>query len=122
MAKKKTDASPAKAKAAPRAKASKPAKTVKAAAAPAASSATPVVKKRGAKPAVAPIDVSYELIGYTAGEIWQVLAEGGVLTMPDLKKAADAPAELVLLAVGWLAREEKLNFESNGDEVSISLR
>ena len=49
-----------------------------------------------------------DLIGETAGSIWQGLETKGPLSLSALKKQVKAPPDLVLMAVGWLAREEKL--------------
>lgn len=61
-------------------------------------------------------------IGVTAGQVWQVLADRGEQTTAALKKAVDAPGDMVMAAVGWLAREEKLDFDTIGRTVKISLR
>jgi hypothetical protein len=66
--------------------------------------------------------LSSELIGETAGEIWRVLSDRGAQTLAGLKKSLDTSDDQVMLAVGWLAREEKLVFETNGRSVSVSLR
>jgi hypothetical protein len=67
-------------------------------------------------------DLSNDLIGQTAGVVWKTLADNGSQTMASLKKSVDAPSDLVLLAVGWLAREDKLEFDSSGRTTTISLR
>lgn len=61
-------------------------------------------------------------IGDTAGLVWSVLADSSGATLAKLKKSIKAPAELVLAAIGWLAREGKLEFESNGRKQSFRLR
>jgi hypothetical protein len=48
-------------------------------------------------------------------------SDGGSQTIAGLKKAVDAPDEVVLAALGWLARENKLAFETNGRSVTVSL-
>ncbi len=53
-------------------------------------------------------------IGETAGEIWSLLGEKGPLSLPALKRQVKAPAEFVLMALGWLAREDKLEVERKG--------
>jgi len=67
-------------------------------------------------------DLCNDLIGQTAGLVWQTLADNGAQTLATLKKSVDAPSDLVLLAVGWLAREDKLDFETAGRTTTISLR
>ena len=52
-----------------------------------------------------------QLIGETAGEVWKALVEKGPMTFAKLVKAVGAPRDVVMLAIGWLAREDKINFE-----------
>jgi hypothetical protein len=66
--------------------------------------------------------LSAEEIGKTAGDIWVVLSSRGEQTMAGLKKSVDAPDDLVVLALGWLAREDKVSFETNGRATKISLK
>jgi hypothetical protein len=61
-------------------------------------------------------------IGHVAGEVWGVLSRGETLTLAALKKEIKSPGDLVLAAIGWLAREDKLQFETSGRTVKISLR
>ena len=60
-------------------------------------------------------------IGETAGEVWKALASKGPLTMAKLVKECGTAKDLVLLAVGWLAREDKLEFEE-GRTLKIGLK
>jgi hypothetical protein len=61
-------------------------------------------------------------IGHVAGEVWGALTRTGPLTVAALKKEVTAPGDVVAAAIGWLAREEKLNFDTAGRVVKISLR
>jgi hypothetical protein len=61
-------------------------------------------------------------IGHAAGEIWGLLSSNGEQTLAAVKKSIDAPADTVLAAIGWLAREDKLDFATTGRTVKISLR
>jgi hypothetical protein len=61
-------------------------------------------------------------IGNVAGEIWGLLTNDGEQTLAGIKKSVDAPADIVLAAIGWLAREDKLEFATSGRTVKISLR
>jgi hypothetical protein len=65
--------------------------------------------------------LSTDVIGDTAGKIWHALA-AQPLTLAALKKSIDAPDEVVLAALGWLAREGKLTFDSGGRSVNVRLR
>ena len=64
---------------------------------------------------------SVEQIGETAGAIWHVLYESGPLTLTQLVKEADAPRDVVMQAVGWLAREGKLSIEEDGRKKIVAL-
>jgi hypothetical protein len=61
-------------------------------------------------------------IGHVAGDVWGALVRDGTLTVAAIKKTVDAPGDVVMAAIGWLAREEKLAFSSQGRSVKISLR
>jgi hypothetical protein len=47
-------------------------------------------------------------IGEAAGEVWRLLDSSGPLTLAQVKKKLSRPSELLNFAVGWLAREDKL--------------
>jgi Winged helix-turn-helix domain (DUF2582) len=61
-------------------------------------------------------------IGHVAGDVWGLLVRDGSLTVAAIKKSIDAPPDLVLAAIGWLAREDKLDFSTQGRSVKVSLR
>ncbi|HJQ82122.1 MAG TPA: winged helix-turn-helix domain-containing protein [Lacipirellulaceae bacterium] len=63
-----------------------------------------------------------ESIGQAAGEVWQLLDSQGAQSVPAIKKATSVSDDLVLAAIGWLAREDKLNFSKSGRSLTISLR
>jgi len=42
-------------------------------------------------------------IGETSGEVWQCLDLRGSMSMAQLIKSIDAPRDVVMQAVGWLA-------------------
>jgi hypothetical protein len=66
--------------------------------------------------------LSLEVIGETAGAVWRALVDHGPMSLTRLLKAVDAPRDVVLQAIGWLAREDKITFESNGRARVIVLR
>lgn len=78
-----------------------------------ATSAAPTGRKRV---------LSQDEIGAVAGEVWHALSQGGGQNLTALKKSIDAPGDLVLAATGWLAREGKLEFDTSGRAVKVSLR
>ena len=59
-------------------------------------------------------------IGENAGLIWQAL-QGGALTTKARAKATKLKVADMNMALGWLARENKIAFEENETEVSVSL-
>ncbi len=63
-----------------------------------------------------------EQIGMTAGSVWLYLSENGETSLTALKKEIGGAADLVLAAIGWLAREEKLDFTVNGKTVKVALK
>ena len=52
-------------------------------------------------------------IGEAAGVVWRALDTHGSLTLAKLVKETDLPRDLVMQAVGWLARGEKLDFDDS---------
>ena len=57
-------------------------------------------------------------IGTNAGIVWQaVAAESGKIAIEELLKATRLTKSQVLLALGWLARENKVSL--NGDNGTI---
>jgi hypothetical protein len=73
--------------------------------------------------ATASVSCDLDQIGETAGVVWRLLDENGPLTMARIVKQSGAPRDLALLALGWLAREDKIAIdgESRGRVVSLRL-
>jgi len=63
-----------------------------------------------------------EQIGEAAGAVWKTLADNGPMTMAKLVKAVGSPRDLVMQAVGWLAREDKVTIEEDRHSRIVSLR
>ena len=61
-------------------------------------------------------------IGDIAGVVWHALEKGGPTTLAKLAKNIDAPRDVVMQAVGWLAREGKIEIEETKRKRNISLR
>lgn len=49
-------------------------------------------------------------IGETAGEVWRLLSSAGPQTLGQIKKKVGSKGELLSYALGWLAREDKIEF------------
>lgn len=60
-------------------------------------------------------------IGEAAGTVWRILSEGGPLSLAKLVKQSELPRDLVMQAVGWLAREDKIVIDDSRSRV-VSLK
>jgi len=60
-------------------------------------------------------------IGETAGIVWKTLAVQGPTSLTKLIKETGAPRDAVLQALGWLAREDKIEVE-DGKTKKFSLK
>jgi hypothetical protein len=72
--------------------------------------------------ATASVSCDLEQIGETAGLVWRLLDERGPVSMAKVVKESGAPRDLVLLALGWLAREDKIAIDSESRGRVVSLR
>ncbi len=61
-------------------------------------------------------------IGETAGKVWHFLEEAGEANLNQIKKGVEADPNLILQAIGWLAREDKLVIEKKGRFVTYALK
>ena len=61
-------------------------------------------------------------IGETAGEIWHFLNENGPTSVSGLVNTIDAPRDLVMQGLGWLAREDKVDVEETKRGKIVMLR
>ncbi len=61
-------------------------------------------------------------IGETAGQVWRLLEKKGPVTLAKLVKDIDIPRDTIMQALGWLAREDKIEIEENGRTRTVSLR
>jgi hypothetical protein len=61
-------------------------------------------------------------IGQTAGAVWRTLAEQGPLSLAKVVERVGGNRDLVLQAIGWLAREGKLEIAETKRGRIISLR
>ena len=60
-------------------------------------------------------------IGEVAGTVWKYIDEQGPVTQSKLSREIDAPRDLVMQSVGWLAREGKICFEEGPRSKLITL-
>jgi hypothetical protein len=61
-------------------------------------------------------------IGTVAGHVWQYLSDNGAVTLSKLAREIDAPRDLVMQGVGWLAREDKVLFHEGKRSKTVSLK
>ncbi len=62
------------------------------------------------------------VIGETAGKIYQTLEKSGAIETASLQKKAGVPdSALFNQALGWLAREDKIDFQKTSKSWTISL-
>jgi len=66
---------------------------------------------------------STDQIGDTAGLVWHCLNQQGPRSQTQLAKDVDAPRDVIMQAIGWLAREDKITIDedSRGRKL-VSLR
>ena len=57
----------------------------------------------------------------TAGKTWRFLGQNGQTSVVQLAKALKEKDELVLQAIGWLAREDKINYATKNRRTFVSL-
>ena len=63
-----------------------------------------------------------ERVGTTAGMVWRQLVEGGPQTLTQLKKKLNGESDLVNFAVGWLAREDKIEIIPDKRNFRVQLK
>lgn len=61
-------------------------------------------------------------IGETAGAVWHTLNSQGPLSLAKLVTAVGAPRDLVMQAVGWLAREGKVEMVDTKRGRAVALK
>jgi hypothetical protein len=61
-------------------------------------------------------------IGITAGEIWNVLDANKTVTLEHLEKKLGRNRDLILLSLGWLAREGHVLLDYSQEEFKASLQ
>ncbi len=63
-----------------------------------------------------------EQIGENAGRVWHQLNENGPTSLSKLIKQIDAPRDVVMQAIGWLAREGKIEISDSNRGRIVGLR
>lgn len=57
----------------------------------------------------------------TAGKTWRYLGQNGETNVSQLSKVMKEKSDLVLQALGWLAREDKIHYTTKNRRIFVSL-
>ncbi|MBX7166653.1 MAG: winged helix-turn-helix domain-containing protein [Pirellulales bacterium] len=68
------------------------------------------------------VEGAVQQIGETSGTVWRTLADHGPLSFNKLIKEVGAPRDLVMQALGWLAREDKVAIEETSRGRVVALK
>ncbi len=61
-------------------------------------------------------------LGIVAGHIWRFLEDRGETTLSSLTLEVDKPRDIILMSLGWLARESHVLLEKQDEDYKIALR
>lgn len=62
------------------------------------------------------------IIGEAAGKLWTFLDKNGSSSPSKIEKEADISKTDLQRAIGWLAKEDKINIEVSGRTETLSLK
>ena len=80
-----------------------------------------LLKKSTSKKSTQVLDMQQEIIN-AAGQIYNYLAEKGEVSMSKMKKDLDLSGNFAEMGLGWLSREDKIQYNQKARSISISLR
>ena len=63
----------------------------------------------------------HEVIGEVAGRVWQTIEKKGEMPLTQIAKTVKEKDTMVYQALGWLAREDKINYHSKEKKTFVSL-
>jgi hypothetical protein len=75
-----------------------------------------------AKAASAPAPSCIQQIGETAGAVWKSLDKHGAMSLAKLVERVGGNRDVVMQAIGWLAREDKLEMSETKRGRIIALK
>lgn len=61
-------------------------------------------------------------VGEVAGKVWHALSDHGPQTVTQLKTKVNGGSEILNFALGWLAREEKIEIIQDKKTFKVSLK
>ena len=67
------------------------------------------------------MDLKHE-VGDMAGKVWQMLNDNGPQTLAQVKKKLDGKSDVLTFAVGWLAREGKIEITQEKKSLRLELK
>ena len=59
-------------------------------------------------------------LGIVAGDIWHTLDQHGESTLSSLVEGLDKPRDMILMSLGWLAREGHVSLRAEGSDYRVS--
>lgn len=65
--------------------------------------------------------MNQDIIGAAAGKVWKLLGAKDKVALGTLPKLVEEDGAVANLALGWLARENKVRFEKEGKSVFVRL-
>lgn len=61
-------------------------------------------------------------IGDLAGKVWAALSSGEAMTPAQLTKSLGENDRMICMAIGWLAREDKVDVSKAKTSIKVALR
>lgn len=61
-----------------------------------------------------------KIVGVNAGKVWRALNEVKPISISELSRRVNLSVESTALAIGWLARENKVSIERKNGLIEIS--
>lgn len=62
------------------------------------------------------MNFNVDLIGVWAGQVWEAVDVADTVSIKQIKKITKLKDKEIFAALGWLARESKVSFQSNPDD------
>lgn len=61
-------------------------------------------------------------VGETAGKVWHLLNDDGPQTLAQIKKKLNDSSEIINFALGWLAREDKVDITAEKKSLRVQVK
>lgn len=61
-------------------------------------------------------------IGADAGIVWRLLADRGMLSLNEIEEQTNLNPLNLMLAIGWLLKEDKIYLTRDGETLCLELR